>query len=90
MKFPFITHPRTGQKDTMLTMAVIATLSAVFKFLANGVTIESVNLGTVDSTLLAALLTPTLGAYWARKHTDKTCEVAEHQHLSQQNNKEKK
>jgi hypothetical protein len=88
MKFPFITHPRTGQKDTMLTMAVISTLAAVFKFLANGVTIGTTNLGTIDATLLAALLTPTLGAYWARKHTDKTCEVAEHQHLAQQKQKE--
>lgn len=86
MKFPFITHPRTGQKDTMLTMAVIATLAAVFKFLVNGVAVNNINLGTVDATLLAALLTPTLGAYWARKHTDKTCDVKEH--LTQQKQKE--
>ena len=68
----WIKHPRTGEKDTMLTLATFATLAALLKFILNGASVGSVALGTVDAGLMAALLTPTLGAYCARKHTDKT------------------
>lgn len=57
----------------MLTLGVMATLSALGKFLLNGVSIElagqSVNFGTTDATLIGAILLPTLGAYVARKYT---------------------
>ena len=75
----WIKHPRSGTEDTMLTLGVLASLSAIGKFLLNGVAIQvadkTINFGTVDATLIAAILTPTLGAYVARKYTsnpDKT------------------
>lgn len=68
----WLKHPRTGEADTMLTLGVLASLSAIGKFLLNGVAIEiadkTVNFGTVDATLIAAILTPTLGAYVVRKY----------------------
>ena len=67
----WIKHPRTGEKDTMLTLGVVATVSALAKFLLNGVVAFGIQFGSVDSGLIAAILTPTLGAYVARKYTDK-------------------
>lgn len=66
----WIKHPRSKKPDTMLTLAVVATLTALGKFALNDVVIGSVNFGTMDATLLAAMLTPTLGAYVARKFKD--------------------
>ena len=74
--FPWIKHPRTNEPDTMLTLAVLATLSALGKFLLNEVTItilsKTINFGVTDAGLIAAILTPTLGAYVMRKHSDNT------------------
>lgn len=73
MKF-WLNHPRSGEPDAMLTIAVYATLTCLAKFLLNGVTVEildkTINFGTVDAGLLTALLTPTLLAYVGRKFTD--------------------
>lgn len=66
----WIKHPRSGKADTMLTLAVVSVLAVLGKFLLNGVAIGSVTLGTVDAGLVAAMLTPTLGAYVARKYSD--------------------
>lgn len=70
----FIKHPRSGKKDTMLSLSVYAFFVCLFKFLMNGVSFTIfdyiIDFGTVDATLIAALLTPTLVAYSARKYTD--------------------
>jgi hypothetical protein len=63
----WLKHPRSGEKDTMLTLSVFAFLACVFKFLGNGIVIGPVDLGTVDATLIGAMLAPTLVAYTARK-----------------------
>lgn len=64
-----------GKPDAMLTFAVVAFLVVIVKFLASAVTLhltgdKVVELGSVDSGSIAALLTPTLGAYVARRHSD--------------------
>ena len=70
----WVAHPRSGKKDTMLTLAVYSTAAALVKFLLNGVTVDilgkNINFGTVDAALLGALLVPTLGAYVSRKMKD--------------------
>jgi NhaP-type Na+/H+ or K+/H+ antiporter len=71
----WIKHPRSGQADTMLTLAVLATLTAIGKFLLNGMVLtfmpgRSISFGTVDALLIGALLTPTLTAYVTRKMKD--------------------
>ena len=63
----WLSHPRSGKQDTMLTVAVVSTIVILGKVLLNGVGIGDVSLGTIDSTLVAAVLTPTLGAYVLRK-----------------------
>jgi len=74
MNFPWIKHPRSKQPDTMLTFSTWAVLTALFKFLMNGTILIigswSYNFGVIDSMLMAAILTPTLGAYVARKWKD--------------------
>lgn len=67
----WLNHPRSKKPDTMLTLATFSTLSVVGKFLLNGVSLTvgstTVNFGAVDAALIAAVLTPTLGAYVTRK-----------------------
>ena len=64
-----------GKKDAMLTFAFTGFIVVLFKYLVSGVAADiaghSVNFGTVDASMMAALLTPTLGAYVARRYTDK-------------------
>lgn len=70
----WIKHPRSGKPDTMLTIALSATAIALGKFLLHGVAFSydkfTFNFGTLDAALVAAILTPTLGAYVARKFSD--------------------
>lgn len=73
----WVKHPRSNKKDTMLTLTVFAFIACVFKFMTNGMVIGEVNLGSVDATLLAALLTPVLTAYTARKWKDSPDKVEE-------------
>jgi predicted transporter len=67
----WIKHPRSNSYDAMLSVAVYTLGIVLFKYTLNGVvlTLETftINLGTTDAALVAALLTPTLGAYAARK-----------------------
>ena len=60
--------------DAMLTFAIVAFAFVLIKFIVSGVTFsigESVySLGEIDASTVAAILTPTLGAYVARRHTD--------------------
>ena len=68
----WINHPRSKKPDTMLTLAVASVLIVLIKFAFSGVEIGSVSLGTIDAGVIAAILTPTLGSYVARKYTDKS------------------
>ena len=74
MRSWWIKHPRSKKPDAMLTIAMYACFVVFFKVLFNGVTFTLgeaiVNLGTVEAALVAAVLTPTLGAYVGRKFKD--------------------
>jgi len=67
----WIKHPRSGQKDTMLTIAIFGAAIIFVKVLLNGVQVAiggfSFDFGSIDGILVAAVLTPTLGAYVTRK-----------------------
>ena len=69
-KLFWIKHPKNNEPDTMLTFSTYAFIGSLFKFMLNGVVVGSVNFGTVDAILIGAILTPTLAAYFARKHSD--------------------
>lgn len=61
--------------DAMLTFAFIAFVVTIIKFLLNDVSISmletSFDFGTIDASIIAALLTPTMGSYVLRRGTDK-------------------
>jgi hypothetical protein len=60
-----------GEKDAILTITIIAFVVVITKFLLSGVSLGGFSFGEVDSSSIAALLTPTLGSYVARQYTDK-------------------
>jgi putative flippase GtrA len=66
-----------GKEDAMLTFSVVGFTVVVVKFLLSGVTLKLVGLGydisfgSVDAAAIAAILTPTLVTYAARRNTDK-------------------
>lgn len=66
----WIKNPQSGKPDTMLTLAVYSAAVVLIKFMLSGVTIGPVSSGNLDGTVIAAILTPTLGAYCARKYSD--------------------
>lgn len=63
-----------GKKDAMLTFAVIAFVVVIMKFIVSGFAISiaghDINFGDAEAGAIAALLTPTLGAYVARRHSE--------------------
>ncbi|MHB8407932.1 MAG: hypothetical protein ACYDHY_07600 [Acidiferrobacterales bacterium] len=63
-----------GRPDSMLTISLLGFAVVLFKFILSGVTMtlfgHEVNFGTVDAATVAAILTPTLGSYVARRYTD--------------------
>jgi hypothetical protein len=65
----------SGRKDAVLTMAVVGFGFCLIKVLLAGVTIavagHTFDCGTIDGSSIAAILTPTLGAYVGRRYTDK-------------------
>jgi hypothetical protein len=65
----------SGNKDAVLTMAVAGFVFCVAKMLVVGVTIQlvgrTIDFGTIDGGTIAAILTPTLGAYVGRRYTDR-------------------
>lgn len=67
----WIKNPGTDKRDTMLTLAIIGFVVVLIKTILSGVEINGVTFGTIDSGMIAAILTPTLGAYVARRYTDK-------------------
>ena len=65
----------SGKPDAVLTMAFIGFLIVVIKVLMAGSTLvwngDTISFGEIDATTIGAILTPTLGAYVARRYTDK-------------------
>lgn len=75
VSIPWIYHPRLKKPDTMLTLSVLSVLICSLKFIFSGIVFTvgnnfTFNFGTIDAGVIAALLTPTLGAYVARKYSD--------------------
>lgn len=68
-----------GKKDAVLTMTLMGFLVILAKVLLGGVEIEVAGakyaFGTIDGAVVAAVLTPTLGAYVARRYTDRKYNV---------------
>lgn len=64
----------SGRKDAILTMAWFGFLVVLLKVLLSGVTMEisgkNFVFGTIDGAVIAAILTPTLGAYVSRRYTE--------------------
>lgn len=65
----------SGKPDAMLTLSITGFAVILLKILAAGVTLQlagrDFGFGTIDGTTIAALLTPTLGAYVGRRYTDR-------------------
>lgn len=63
-----------GKRDAMLTISMIGFIVVILKVLLNGSTVQvgsfQYSFGLIDAGMIAAILTPTLGAYVARKHSD--------------------
>lgn len=63
-----------GKPDAVFTMAVWAVTIVLFKVLFAGMSItvgeRVLTAGIIDAGVIAAVLTPTLGAYVVRRHTD--------------------
>tara|TARA_Y100000034_G_scaffold28883_2_gene34747 strand:- start:17446 stop:17709 length:264 start_codon:yes stop_codon:yes gene_type:complete len=64
-----------NKRDAMLTFAVLGFLVVLAKFILSGISLTvngtNVDFGILDATLVASILTPTLGAYVMRRHTDR-------------------
>jgi hypothetical protein len=65
-----------GKPDAMLTFAIFGFSGVMIKAILNGVTIGTVNCGTMDAALAAAILGSTLGAYVIRRGQDNKKEVS--------------
>jgi hypothetical protein len=67
-----------GKPDSMLTFSIISLGTVLVKVLAAGLVVQlankSVTIGGIDGTTIAALLSPTLGSYVARRYTDRKFE----------------
>lgn len=61
----------SGSEDAMLTLSVVTLGIVLLKFLVSEMSIGSLVFGQLDAGVIAALLTPTLGAYVARRHSDR-------------------
>jgi hypothetical protein len=59
-----------GNKDSMLTLGVISLGVVLLKFFLSDISIGPLVFGQLDGMVVAAILTPTLGAYVARRYTD--------------------
>lgn len=67
----WISHPRTKEPDAMLTLGVYALGVVLLKFTFSELSIGPIVFGQLDAGVIAAIITPTLGAYAARKYTDR-------------------
>lgn len=60
-----------GKEDSMLTLGVVSLGVVLMKFFLSDMSFGPVVFGQLDGMVVAAILTPTLGAYVARRYTDK-------------------
>lgn len=63
-----------GKADAMLTLSVASLAVVLLKFFLSEMSFGSVVFGQLDGGVIAAILTPTLGAYVARRYTDSKSE----------------
>lgn len=59
-----------GNEDSMLTLGVVSLAVVLLKFFLSEMSFGPVVFGNLDGAVVAAILTPTLGAYVARRYTD--------------------
>lgn len=60
----------SGNEDAMLTLGVVSLAVVLLKFFLSEMSFGTVIFGQLDGAVVAAILTPTLGAYVARRYTD--------------------
>jgi hypothetical protein len=60
-----------GKEDAVLTMSIVGFVVVLLKVLLTDVTVGQWSFGSIDAGTVAAILTPTLGAYVARRYTDR-------------------
>lgn len=67
----YLKHPRSNKPDVALTISMVSVIVVLIKFLFSGINIKylGIDFGTIDAGVVAAILTPTLGSYVARKIT---------------------
>ncbi len=70
-----------GKPDAVLTLTLIGFIIVMLKLLIAGSSLtisgNTYTAGTIDASVIAAVLTPTLGAYVARRYTDKKYDAGE-------------
>lgn len=59
-----------GAPDAMLTLGVVSLGVVLLKFFFSEISIGPVIFGQLDGLVVASILTPTLGAYVARRYSD--------------------
>lgn len=59
-----------GKPDAMLTLGAISLGVVLVKFFIADISVGPLVFGQLDGMVIAAILTPTLGAYVARRYTD--------------------
>lgn len=64
-----------NRPDAVLTMTLLGFLIVIVKVLLAGMSVvvngNTYGFGTIDAAVIAAVLTPTLGSYVARRYTDR-------------------
>lgn len=67
----WLKHPRTGERDAMLTLMALTVLVCVVKFFFEGVSVtlfgHTLSLGHADPLSYGAILSPVLGAHATRE-----------------------
>lgn len=60
-----------GNPDALLSIVVVTMGVVLLKLLLAGIVVGKLAFGELDASVVAAVLTPTLGAYVARRATEK-------------------
>ncbi len=60
-----------GKPDAVLTFSAVSLAVILVKFIFSEITIGPLAMGNLDAGVIAAILTPCLGSYCARRYTDK-------------------
>lgn len=63
-----------GKPDAMLSLGVVSLAVILAKFALSEMSIGPIMFGQLDGMVIASILTPTLGAYVARRHSDNVTE----------------